>query len=174
MPSSSSFGWVAGVQCSNADTAIDLPCIKPTNFTGETADCGCPLQELPPEPPALPFPPTEENKERMKKFLVERYRASTFNTCQNQTLPMMHGPPMELFVQKKCTPLGVLEVVQENTPMTWCHRMVISRKHNGDPRRTVDMQKLNDVSVRQCHPTQSPLQQAMTVPHNTKKLVLDA
>ena len=52
--------------------------------------------------------------------------------------------------------------------------MVICRKHNGDPRRTVDMQKLNDVSVRQCHPTQSPLQQAMTVPHNTKKSVLDA
>ena len=36
------------------------------------------------------------------------------------------------------------------------------------------MQKLNDVSVRQCHPTQSPLQQAMAVPHNTKKSVLDA
>ena len=58
--------------------------------------------------------------------------------------------------------------------MTWSHRMVICRKHNGDPRRTVDMHKLNNVSVRQCHPTQSPLQQAMTVPHNTKKSVLDA
>ena len=63
--------------------------------------------------------------------------------------------------------LGVLEPVPDSTPMVWCHRMVICRKHNGDPRRTVDMQKLNDVSVRQCHPTQSPLQQAMTVPHNT-------
>ena len=28
--------------------------------------------------------------------------------------------------------LGVLEVVPENTPMTWCHRMMICRKHNGD------------------------------------------
>jgi hypothetical protein len=70
--------------------------------------------------------------------------------------------------------LGVLEPVPVNTPMTWYHRMVICRKHNGDPRRTVDMQKLNDVSVMQCHPNQSPLQQAMTVPHNTKKSVLDA
>ena len=61
-----------------------------------------------------------------------------------------------------------------DTPMTGCHRMVVCRKHNGDPRRTVDMQKLNDVSVRQCHPTQPPLEQAMTVPHNTKKSTLDA
>ena len=75
--------------------------------------------------------------------------------CQHQPLPMMHGPPMELFVQKKCTPLGVLEVVQENTPMTWCHRMVISRKHNGDPRRTVDMQKLNDGNATRPSPHSS-------------------
>ena len=198
--SSMSLGWVAGVQGSSADTAIEQPCIKPDNFTGETADCGCPVRELPPEPPTMPFPATEENKEKMKQYLVEKYRASTFNTCQHQPLSMMHGPPMELFLQNNARPhavyqpavvavhwetkvkqdldrdvaLGVLEVVPENTPMTWCHRMVICRKHNGDPRRTVDMQKLNDVSVRQCHPTQSPLQQAMTVPHNTKKSVLDA
>jgi hypothetical protein len=70
--------------------------------------------------------------------------------------------------------LGVLEPVPNNTPMTWCHKMVICRKHNGDPRRTVDMQKLNDVSVRQCRPTNSPLKQATNVPHNTKKSVLDA
>ena len=70
--------------------------------------------------------------------------------------------------------LGVLEVVPENTPMTWCHRMVLCRKHNGGPRRTVDMQKLNNVSVQQCQPTKSSLQQAMAVPHNTKKLVFDA
>ena len=36
------------------------------------------------------------------------------------------------------------------------------------------MQNLNDVSVRQCHPTDSPLKQATNVPHNTKKSVLDA
>ena len=52
--------------------------------------------------------------------------------------------------------------------------MVICRKHNGDPRRTVDLQPLNAASVRQCHPTAPPLQQAMDVPHNTKKTTLDA
>ena len=81
---------------------------------------------------------------------------------------------MALGVLDRDLALGVLEVVPENTPMTWCHRMVICRKHNGDPRRTVDMQKLNNVSVRQCHPTQPTLQQAIRVTHNTKKSVLDA
>ena len=70
--------------------------------------------------------------------------------------------------------LGVLEEVPENTPVTWCHRLVVCRKHNGDPRRTVDLQKLNEASIRQCHPTEPPLQQAMTVPHHMKKTTLDA
>ena len=193
-------GWVAGVQGSNVDTAIDQPCMRPDNYKGKIADCGCPVRELPPEPPAMPCPATEENREQLMQFLKDTYRSSTFNTCQHQPLPMMHGPPMELFVKEDVRPhqvykpaavpvhweakvkadldrdvaLGVLEMVPENTPITWCHRMVVCRKHNGDPRRTVDMQKLNDASVRQCHPTQPPLEQAMTVPHNTKKSVLDA
>ena len=37
--SSMSLGWVAGVQGSSADTAIEQPCIMPDNFTEETADC---------------------------------------------------------------------------------------------------------------------------------------
>jgi hypothetical protein len=39
--------------------------------------------------------------------------------------------------------LGVLEDVQMDRSMTWCNRMVICRKQNGDPSRTVDLQKLN-------------------------------
>ena len=195
-----SYGLVAGVQGSCADTATDKPCISPMNYRGNVAECGCPVREQPPEPPGLPFEATEGNRNKLRQFLIDKYRASTFNTCQHQPLPMMHGPPLEFFIQKDARPyavyqpgkvpvhweekvkkdldrdvaLGVLEKVPENTPMTWCHRMVICRKHNGDPRRTVDMQKLNDVSVRQCHPTSPPLEQAMTVPHNTKKSTLDA
>ena len=92
MATNVSLNWVAGVQGSSANTAIDQPCIKPDNFEGEMADCGCPLRVLPPEPPAMPFPATEENKEKLKQFLVEKYRASTFNTCQHQPFPMMHSP----------------------------------------------------------------------------------
>ena len=112
----------------------------------------------------------------------------------------MHGPPLELHVDPKARPfavhtpasvpihwakkvksdlerdveLGVLERVNENTPVTWCHRMVVCRKRNGDPRRTVDLQPLNAVSLRQCHPTAPPLQQAMDIPHGVKKSTLDA
>ena len=96
-----------------------------------------------------------------------------FNTCQHQPLPLMHGPPLELHTDPNVKPhaiytpasvpvhwkekveqdirrdvaLGVLEEVPEKTPVTWCHRMVVCRKHNGDPRRTVDLQKLNEASV---------------------------
>ena len=73
--------------------------------------------------------------------------------------------------------LGVLEKVEPEMHSgidDWCHRMVLGRKHNGDPRRTVDFSPLNDQSVRQCHPTAPPLQQATTVPKNTKKSTVDA
>jgi hypothetical protein len=70
--------------------------------------------------------------------------------------------------------LGVLEAVPVSQEGTWCHRMHVCRKHNGDPRRTIDLQKLNEVSLQQCHPTAPPLKQAMTVLHKVKKSVLDA
>ena len=34
--------------------------------------------------------------------------------------------------------LGVLEPVPHRQPSEWCHRMVITRKSDGGPRRTVD------------------------------------
>ena len=39
MASNVSLGWVARVQGSSADTAIDQLCIRPDNFDGEMADC---------------------------------------------------------------------------------------------------------------------------------------
>jgi hypothetical protein len=52
--------------------------------------------------------------------------------------------------------LGILEEVPANKPTVWQHRMVVVRKQNGSQRRTVDMQKLNAVSLRQTHPVLSP------------------
>ena len=164
------------------------------------AECGCLRRTATPDPPNLDISPTKENKELLKNLLLEHYASSTSNTCQHQPLPLMHGPPLEFHVEANARPhaiytpasvavhwrkqveedlrrdvaLGVLEEVPENTPVTWCHRMVVCRKHNGDPRRTVDLGKLNNVSIRQCHPTEPALQQAMTVPHNMKKTILDA
>ena len=166
----------------------------------EKAPCGCPKRSSPPEAVSLPCPATEENVGRLKDFLISSYKSSTFNCCEHQPLPLMHGPPLEFKLKEGVKPfaiytparvpahweekvkadidrdvaLGVLEPVPTNVEMTWCHRMVICRKHNGDPRRTIDLQPLNDASIRQCHPTAPPLQQASTVPHNQKKSVMDA
>ena len=164
------------------------------------AECGCLRRTTAPDPPKLPLNATEQNRKALREYLLDFYAASTFNTCEHQPLPLMHGPPLELHVDPKARPfavhtpasvpihwaekvksdldrdveLGVLERVNENTPVTWCHRMVVCRKRNGDPRRTVDLQPLNAASIRQCHPTAPPLQQAMDIPHGVKKSTLDA
>ena len=165
------------------------------------APCGCLKRELPPPPPTtLPFPGTEENREKLQKFLLEYYSSSTFNTCEHQTLPMMNVPPLRLMVDKDAKPvafhkpipvplhwrdkikegidmdvrLGVIEPVPIGEPVTWCHRMVICAKKNSEPRRTVDFQPLNAHSARETHHTQSPFHQARSVPHNKKKTVFDA
>ena len=113
---------------------------------------------------------------------------------------MMDGPPLRLMVDKNATPsachkaipvplhwmekvkadmdrdvqLGVIEPVPVGEPVNWCHRMVVTAKKNGDPRRTVDLQSLNRHAKRETHYTSSPFHQARTVPHGTKKTVLDA
>ena len=148
----------------------------------------------------MPFPATEENKDRLKDWLVKRYSSSTFNTCEHQPLPMMDVPPLRLMVNKEATPsvchkaipvplhwmekvkadidrdvqLGVIEPVPIGDPVTWCHRMVVTAKKNGEPRRTVDLQSLNRHATRETHYTSSPFHQARTVPHGTKKTVIDA
>lgn len=164
------------------------------------APCGCPFRESPPSPPNIPYEATEDNVPRLKEFLLKHYGSSTFNTCSHQPLPLLHGPPLEFNLKKDAVPskvrvpavipihwrkkvkegidrdidLGVLEWVPLNTPETWCHRMVITRKQNGEPRRTVDMQSLNDESLRQTHHTKPPFQQALEIPKDTYKTVLDA
>ena len=80
----------------------------------------------------------------------------------------MEGPPVCIIVDTKASPvtihtpisvplhwqeqvkadldrdiaLGVIEPVPVGEPMTWCSRMVITRKKSGGPRRWVDYQAL--------------------------------
>ena len=162
--------------------------------------CDCPRRQPPPPPPPLPFPATEENREKIERFLLDYYRSSTFNMCEHQPLPMMDVTPMKLMVDPDAEPvahhspipvplhwqeqvkagidrdvaLGVLEPVPVGEPVTWCHRMVVCPKKDGTPRRTVDLQALNRYATRETHHTQSPFHQARSVPHGTKKTVLDA
>ena len=159
-----------------------------------TTPCPCPPHTTPlPFPEGLSMPATES-------WLKRRYRASTFNTCTHQTLPMMSGPPLRLMIDKDATPvaqhspipvavhwqdevkagldedvrLGVLEKVPIGDRVTWCHRMVICAKKNGKPRRTVDFQALNVYAARETHHTPSPFHQARGVPENKRKTVFDA
>ena len=179
--------------------ALGTADIQPSE-TSVTRDCQCPSREPPPLlPTTLPFPASEENVEKLEKWLLNHYKSSTFNVCSNQVLPMMSGPPMRLMIDPAATPvafhkpipipvhwqdevykgleqdckLGVIEPVPVGTPVTWCHRMVVCAKRSGKPRRTVDLQALNNHAVRETHHTESPIHLARAVPPNTYKSVFD-
>ena len=115
-------------------------------------------------------------------------------------LPPMEGPPMKLMIEENAmavahhTPvpvlihwqervnadierdvaLGVLVPVPIGEPATWCHRMVVCAKKNGQLPRTVDFQPLNKYATRETHHTQSPFLEARAVPCNIKKTMFDA
>merc|ERR1712239_16836 len=70
--------------------------------------------------------------------------------------------------------LGVLERVPLNTPVTWCSRMHIVAKKNGEPRRVVDLRPVNAASKRQTHYVEPPYSQARSIPPNTYRWTSDA
>ena len=185
--------------CPNNAASVTQPLLSPASCL--TPSCDCPRRQMPPAPPtSLPFPATEENREKLEKWLLEHYKSSTFNVCEHQPLPMMAGPPLRLMVDPDAQPvayhtpipvpihwqddvkagldqdvrLGVIEPVPVGNPVTWCHKMVICPKKSGKPRRTVDLQPLNQHAVRETHHTQSPFHQARAIPPNVRKTVFDA
>ena len=130
-----------------------------------------PRREIcPPTPKFIPNMSTND----LKKLLINQYKASVFNRCTKQTLPLMKGEPLPIptradvnsvaihipvaiplhWADKVCrdlmrdVALGVIEPVPINTPVTWCSRMVMVQKDSGEPRRTVDLQALNKAYVR--------------------------
>ena len=68
----------------------------------------------------------------------------------------------------------MIERVPYGEPTTWCHRMVVTRKHDGSPRRTVDLSPLNKFCKRETFASESPFHLARRVPHDTWKTVTDA
>ena len=71
------------------------------------ATCSCPPREQPPPPPTkLPYPPTKENVPKLKQFLLDHYKASTFNVCEHQQLPLMNGPPLKLTIKDDARPVA--------------------------------------------------------------------
>ena len=136
----------------------------------------------------------------MRAWLLNRYASSTFNTCTHRPLPCMEGPPVEIHIDPAASPkachtpasvplhwqqrvyedllrdeaLGVIERVPYGEPVTWCHRMVITRKHDGSPRRTVDLSPLNKFCQRETFAMESPFHLACRIPKDTWKTVTDA
>ena len=198
----------------------DLCCISPefplphspatTQTTHASAtvnnDSPCSCQTRPTSPPPLPtaLPPgididQADSVARLKEWLLQYYKSTTFNTCDHQQLPLMTGSPLELHMDPQASPvachkvvpvplhwreqvkadldhdvrIGVLERVPDNTPVTWQSRMVITAKASGEPRRTIDFQPLNKHSTRQTFPVDSPFNLASRVPAGTKKSVCE-
>lgn len=163
--------------------------------------CGCPPRTKTPErPEVIPFAPTDENVPKLKEWLLDAFASSAFNQCPHQELPTMTGEPIKLHLKDNAVPyaahtpipvphhwkkqvkndldrderLGIIEKVPQGTTTKWCARMVVTPKKNGEPRRTVDLQKLNNATLRETHHTPSPFNIVSTVPVKTRKSVLDA
>ena len=163
--------------------------------------CTCPTRTLPPgRPSQLPFSPRRENISKMKQWVTQRYASSTLNTCPHQTLPTMDGPPIRIHVDRDAVPyrartpaevplhwqstveeelrrdeqLGVIERVPEGEVPKFTFRMVITRKTNGQPRRTVDMSPLNRQAKREVHSVRAPFKQARTIEAKSWRTVIDA
>ena len=77
---------------SNNEAASSTPSTAPVSDS--THPCECTLRMVPPpRPTSLPFPSTEENRERLEKWILDYYKSSTFNVCEHQPLPMMSAAP---------------------------------------------------------------------------------
>ena len=155
---------------------------------------------LPPSrPSSLPFEPNERNIPLLKEYLFNSFEHSSFN--RNPPFPKLSTPPATIHLkpdhvvpQPAYTPAavaehwakevkdsldrdvaaGILVKVPLNEPAKWCARMVVVKKSDGRPRRTVDFQKLNKQCLREPQSGQSPFHTARQIPPNTWKCVFDA
>ena len=154
----------------------------------------------PKRPSKLPYDAKFENVELMKQWLFEYFESCTFNECKHQILPNMEGPPIRLHCDPNATfvnfttpatcalhwqpqvksdldtdeKIGVLEKLPYGEPTKVCHRMVVTRKHNGEPRRTVDFSPSNKFCKRETYPTRSPFHLARAIPPGSVKTAFDA
>ena len=174
--------------------------ISPTRQFVKSDVCDCPRRDYPPGRPAtLPFEANKENTPKMKAWIEERFKSSTFNKCPHQPLPAITGPPLKIHIDPNAKPvaflkpssvplhwqkqvedelerdvaLGVIERVPHGEPTVWCSRMVVSRRSDGGPRRTVDTSHMNKFCTREAHGSKSPFQLARSVPPASIKTVLD-
>ena len=70
--------------------------------------------------------------------------------------------------------MGVLQKKPQGEATTYCSQTVFTAKSNGEPRRTIDFQDLNEATFREHNHTPSPFNLVSTIPAGTLKTVLDA
>ena len=167
----------------------------------EESECLCIPRSDPPERPSeLPFKPTTDNVDKQEAWLFKAFEASAFHTCTHQPLQAMTGAPVHIKFKDGAVPhavhsplnvphhwekevratldrdsrLRIIEAVPQGTPSVWCSRMVVVPKKDGTPRRTVDLQKLNDATLRETHHTPTPFNLVSRIPPGTIKSVCDA
>ena len=192
----SDFPRVGAAKITPADTSD----ISELSAGADNGICSCPKRTLPlGRPSQLPFIPIPENTPKFEEWCKQRYASSSYNQCPHQHLPEMGDtPPLKIHVDADAKPvvrlkpgfiplhqydradlkrdivMGVLERSPINEPVSWCHKMVISTKHDGDPRRTIDMSPLNRVCKREPHGSKTPFHMVRAIPRDTWKTVQDA
>ena len=128
-----------------------LETIQRLEVQSELAPFGCPSRVSAPSPPALPFPATESNRQRLKEFLLSYYKYSTFNVCPHQpntphawaTIGVQIGPDAKQFAVyspatvpahwakqvkadiQRGMQLEKVEHEMDSRVDDWCSRMVI-------------------------------------------------
>ena len=109
--------------------------------------------QLPECPHKIPFPPTENNVDRLKNWLLEQFANTAFKN--NGAFPLMSGPPAHIHLKEGATPKarhnpipvpfyfkepvkqalwedirrGIITPVLVGMPTNWCSTMVMTAKN---------------------------------------------
>jgi hypothetical protein len=132
------------------------------------------LEPTPPRrPESIPFSATEENIPKLKGYLIEKFADTAFNRAT--PFRMMNCVPAHIHLKEDAKPHAmhnpfsipihwreeikrmldkdvedrIIEPVPIGDPVTWCSPMVVTAKGDVSPRRTVDLQKLNQQCLRE-------------------------
>ena len=154
---------------------------------------------IPTRPPKIPFSPNVVNVPQLKQYLLDSFSSTTFN--KTKPFPKLNTPPAHIHLKpdfripkpaywpasvaehwaeevhasiEADVAAGILKKVPFNEPTVWCARMVVVKKKDGRPRRTVDFQSLNSQCLREPNHGESPFHTARKVPGGTWKSVFDA
>jgi len=83
----------------------------------QNPSCPCPPRSVPHRPDKLPFPAVPENNLKMESWIKDHFAPSVFNTCSNQPLPKMSGPPIEIHLKDGAVPYKAQTAV--SIPINW-------------------------------------------------------